>query len=89
MNRNRLLFLTLFPPPEGFRDVRERLLASSEPHAVLLAGEGVRNSMPDCGELYRLRVDLEGRGMIPGKDAVSDEEAARMILSAFSVITFT
>jgi hypothetical protein len=89
MNTKRLLFLTLFPPPEGFRDVHERLQSASEPHAVLLAGEGVRNSIPDCGELYRLRVDLEGRGMIPGEDAVSDEEAARMILSASSVITFT
>jgi len=89
MNANRLLFLTLFPPPEGFFEVYERLQSRAEPHAVLLAGEGVRNSIPDCGELYRLRVDLEGRGMIPGEDAVSDEEAAGMLLSASSVITFT
>ena len=89
MNSKRFLFLTLFPPPEGFYDVYGRLQSRSEPHAVLLAGEGVRNSIPDCGELYRLKVDLEGRGMIPGEDAVSDEEAARMLLSASSVITFT
>lgn len=89
MNERRLLLLTLFPPPAGFNEVYERIQVRSEPHTILLAGEGVLNSIPDCRELYRLRVDLEGRGVIPGEDAISDEEAALLLLSASSVITFT
>ncbi len=89
MNERRLLLLTLFPPPDGFREVYERMQTRSEPHMILLAGEGVLNSIPDCRELYRLRVDLEGRGVVPGEDAISDEEAALLILTASSVMTFT
>jgi hypothetical protein len=89
MNEKRLLLLTLFPPPDAFIEAYERIQGRSEPHAVLLAGEGVLNSISDCRELYRLRVDLEGRGLVPGEEAISDEEAALLILSASSVITFT
>ncbi|MDA8058891.1 MAG: hypothetical protein ACYCXP_05660 [Leptospirillum sp.] len=89
MNERRLLILTLFPPPEGFIETYERVRLRSEPVAVLLAGEGVLNSIPDCSDLYRLRVDLEGRGIVSGEGAISDEEAAILILSASSVITFT
>jgi hypothetical protein len=89
MNEKRLLLLTLFPPPDSFNEAYERIQLRSEPHAVLLAGEGVLNSIPDCRNLYRLRVDLEGRGIIPGEDAISDDEAALLMLSSSSVITFT
>lgn len=89
MSERRLLLLTLFPPPDGFIETYERIQARSEPHTVLLAGEGVLNAILDCMDLYRLRVDLEGRGIVPGEDAISDEEAALLILSASSVITFT
>ncbi len=89
MTSNRLLLLTVFPPPEAFFLVRDQVGKDEEPAIVLLAGEGVRNHFSDSSRTYFLETDLAGRGIVPGEGALSDDEGALLLLSASSVMTFT
>ena len=86
----KMLFLVgCCPPPEWFIAMLEdcQKNPSEKDVAVLLWGEGVYNSRDRFPGALVMRQDSEGRGLEPGDRALTDGEAARMILEASRVVT--
>jgi hypothetical protein len=86
----KILFLVgCCPPPDWLMAMYEDCLksASAQEVSVLLWGEGVYNSPDRFPRALVSRRDSEGRGLAPGDRALTDGEAARMILQAARVVT--
>ena len=87
---DKLLFLVgCCPPPDWLMAMLEDCLKSpsGSDFSILLWGEGVYNPPDRFPRALVIRRDAEGRGLLPGDRALTDREAARMILEASRVVT--